>query len=476
MHRQRRTRIIATLGPSSSTVETIKALSDAGADVFRINMSHGDHAAAAKLHAAIREVEITTGRAIGILADLQGPKLRVGVFAGESVELGAGELFTLDMKDEPGDQTRVCLPHPEIYQAVEAGSELLLDDGKLRLQIKSVEKDKIITEVKVGGILSNRKGVNVPSAILPLAALTDKDRKDLDFALELGVDWVALSFVQRPEDVQEARDIIGNRAAVLSKIEKPSALHALDDIIALSDAVMVARGDMGVELPMEEVPAKQKKIIRHSRRAGKTVIVATQMLESMISSPVPTRAEVSDVANAVFDGADAIMLSAESAAGQYPVEAVSTMDRIATKVEQEPSYRRALSKEENAPEATTADAISAAAKQVADTIEAQAIVTYTTSGSTALRASRGRPKTPLLVLTPNKNTARRLSIVWGLNCVETEDATDLQDMIDKACQISLKYDYAKINDRIIITAGMPFGTPGKTNILRIARVQPAHKK
>jgi len=475
MHRERRTRIIATLGPASATVQTIKALSDAGADVFRLNMSHGDHAGVEKLHRAIRDVEKATGRAIGILADLQGPKLRVGVFAQDSVTLKEGEEFILDMNEAAGDAHRVCLPHPEIYQAVDPGSELLLDDGKLRLLIKSVEEERIITQVKVGGTLSNRKGVNVPSAILPLAALTKKDRRDLDFVLGLGVDWVALSFVQRPEDVQEARALIGDRAGILSKLEKPSALHMLDEIVDQSDAIMVARGDMGVELPMEDVPAQQKKIIRHCRRAGKTVIVATQMLESMIHSPVPTRAEVSDVANAVFDGADAIMLSAESAAGDYPVDSVSTMDRIATRIEKEPSYRRALAKEENIPEATTADAISAAAKQVADTIEADAIVTYTTSGSTALRASRGRPRTPLLVLTPNQDTARRLTIVWGLNSIQTEDATDLQDMIDKACQISLKYDYARINDRIIITAGMPFGTPGKTNILRIARVQPYHK-
>ena len=475
MHRQRCTRIIATLGPSSSDVETIKKLSDAGADVLRLNMSHGDHSSIGQIHAAIREVENTTGRAIGILADLQGPKLRIGVFDGDKTELVEGAEFVLDMEDKPGNNSRVRLPHPEIYQAVEKGSDLLLDDGKIRLTIKSVEKDKITTVVAVGGPISNRKGVNVPSAILPMAALTKKDKKDLAFVLDLGVDWVALSFVQRPEDVQEAREIIGDQAKVLAKLEKPAALYALDEIIALSDAVMVARGDMGVELPMEEVPAKQKKIIRHARRAGKTVVVATQMLESMITSPVPTRAEVSDVANAVFDGTDAIMLSAETAAGQYPIEAVSYMDRIARKVEQEPSYRKALSREETRLEPTSADALSAAAKQVATTLEAAVIVTYTTSGSTAIRAARERPTTPLLVLTPNQNTARRLSLVWGLNCVQTKDATNFQDMIDKACQISVKYNFADLNDRIVITAGMPFGTPGKTNVLRIARIQSYHK-
>jgi len=476
MHRQRCTRIIATLGPSSSDVKTIKKLSDAGADVFRLNMSHGDHSTISQMHLAIREVENSTGRAIGILADLQGPKLRVGVFDGDSAELVHGETFILDMEDKPGNQNRVCLPHPEIYQVVEKGTDLLLDDGKIRLKINKVEDGRITTEVTVGGIISNRKGVNVPSAILPLSALTKKDKKDLAFVLNLGVDWIALSFVQRPEDVQEARDIIGDNASVLAKLEKPAALYALDEIIALSDAVMVARGDMGVEMPMEEVPAKQKKIIRHARRAGKPVVVATQMLESMISSPVPTRAEVSDVANAVFDGTDAIMLSAESAAGEYPVEAVSYMDRIARKVEQEPSYRKAQDRRETRLEPTSADALSAAAKQVATTLEAAVIVTYTTSGSTAIRAARERPKTSLLVLTPNQTTARRLTLVWGLNCVHTKDAVNFQDMIDKACQICFKYNFARQNDRIVITAGMPFGSPGKTNVLRIARIQSYHKE
>ena len=475
MHRQRCTRIIATLGPSSSDVKTIRKLSDAGADVFRLNMSHGKHSDISQIHAAIREVETATGRAIGILADLQGPKLRVGVFDGDKVELVQGNEFVLDMDDTPGTASRVCLPHPEIYQAVEKGTDLLLDDGKIRLKIKKVDQDKITTEVTVGGIISNRKGVNVPNAILPMAALTKKDLKDLDFVLNLGVDWVGLSFVQRPEDVQQAKDIIGDQAKVLAKLEKPAALYALDEIIALADAVMVARGDMGVELPMEEVPAKQKKIIRHARRAGKPVVVATQMMESMITSPVPTRAEVSDVANAVFDGTDAIMLSAETAAGQYPVEAVSYMERIAQTVEREPSYRRVQNAEETTREATSADALSAAAKQVADTLEASVIVTYTTSGSTAIRAARERPKTPLLVLTPNQNTARRLTLVWGLNCVHTQDATNFQDMIDKACHIAVKYNFADLNDRIVITAGMPFGSPGKTNVLRIARIQSYHK-
>ncbi|MCC3860051.1 pyruvate kinase [Pseudemcibacter aquimaris] len=476
MHRNRRTRIIATLGPASNTFETIKKLSEAGADVFRLNMSHGDQQGIADLYSTVRDVEKETGRPIGVLADLQGPKLRVGVFADDCVMLEEGKSFILDMSSEPGDVSRVELPHPEIYQAVQPKTELLLNDGKIRLHIDKVEPEKITTTILVGGELSDRKGVNVPSAILPLAALTTKDKKDLNFALDLGVDWVALSFVQRPEDVQEAKDIIKGRASIMAKIEKPSAVHEIDAILDLADGVMVARGDMGVELPMEQVPAKQKKIIRHARRVGKPSVVATQMLESMITAPVPTRAEVSDVANAVFDGADAIMLSAESAVGDYPEEAVSSMNRIARSIESEPSYLRMLDKDDTVPEATTADAITSAAKQVAKTIEAEAIVTYTGSGSTALRASRERPQAPLLVLTPNIATARRLALVWGLNCVYSQDAVNFQDMIDKACHVCCDYGYTTLEDRIVITAGMPFGTPGKTNVLRIARVQDYHLK
>ena len=474
IHRERCTRIIATLGPASSTAETIRALSDAGADLFRLNMSHGSHEDVAKLHAIIRQVEEDTQRPIGILADLQGPKLRVGVFENDQVTLEEGSSFNFDMNDALGNEKRVCLPHPEIFEALEVGARLLLDDGKLNVKVTKITPDKITTVVVVGGVLSNRKGVNVPDVILPLAALTKKDLADLEFVLELGVDWLGLSFVQRAKDVKEAKELTKGRASILSKIEKPSAVYAIDEIVEISDAIMVARGDMGVELPMEDVPAQQKKIIRHCRKAGIPVVVATQMLESMIASPVPTRAEVSDVANAVFDGADAIMLSGESAMGKYPTEAVKVMNRIAKKIESEPSYRRAIDKDIPEPEATTSDAISAAAQQVASTIEAKAIVTYTTSGSTAFRAARVRPRSPLLVLTPSKSTARRLTLAWGLNCVFTKDAMDFQDMIDKACTVSFKYGFTKLNDRIVIMAGMPFGTPGKTNVLRIARVSERH--
>ncbi len=476
MRRTRSTKIIATLGPASSSREKILELFTGGADVFRLNMSHGQHEDVARLYHMIRDVEVSAGHPIGILADLQGPKLRISTFANKEIELVEGAAFRLDLDTTPGDITRVGLPHPEIFEAVEAGTDLLLNDGKIRLKVETVGDGHVNTTVEVGGMLSDRKGVNVPGVILPLAALTAKDRADLDFVLDLGVDWVALSFVQRPQDVIEAQEIIKGRAAVMAKIEKPAAVDCVEDILQVADAVMVARGDLGVEQNVEDVPGIQKHIIRKARAAGKTVVVATQMLESMIAAPVPTRAEVSDVANAIFDGADAIMLSAESAAGQYPGEAVAVMNRVATKVESDPMYRASSRSDLTIPEPTTADAISAAAHQVSDTVKAAAIVTYTSSGSTALRASRERPAVPLLVLTPNARTASRLALVWGLHTIVTEDAKSFQDMINKACRSALAAGYAGVDDRIVIMAGMPFGSPGKTNVLRIARVMPQHKK
>ena len=470
MMRRRNVKIIATLGPASNTKEKIRALFDAGADVFRLNMSHLDHAALKHVHGLIREVEAEVERPIGILADLQGPKLRVGEIANGSVQIERGASFRLDLNPTPGDTTRAPLPHPEIFAAVEVGQSLLLDDGKIRLRVTKAGPDFAETEVVVGGKLSNRKGVNVPEAVLPLKALTDKDLADFEAALALGVDWVALSFIQRPEDIADARRIARGRAAVLGKIEKPQALVHLDEIVEIADALMVARGDLGVELPLEEVPGWQKRITRTARRAGKPVVVATQMLESMISSPVPTRAEVSDVATAVFEGADAIMLSAESAAGQYPVEAVRMMNRVAESVEADPTYPGIIYAQRNEPEATGADAISAAAHTVADTLKAAAIVCWTNSGSTGLRAARERPLFPIIALTPIVQTARRLALVWGLHCVLTEDAKDLDDVAERACRIAFREGFAQPGQRIIVTAGLPLGTPGATNMLRVAFV------
>lgn len=471
MRRSRKVKILATLGPASSDKETIRKLFEAGADVFRINMSHTDHPAMEALVGRIREVEKELGRPIGILADLQGPKLRVGKFAAGSVALSPGQTFTLDDNPEPGDATRVHLPHPEILASVEAGDRLLIDDGKLQLKAASTDGKSITCTVVAGNKISDKKGVSLPDTELPVGALTEKDRRDLDAVLAANVDWVALSFIQRPEDLAEARKIAKGRALLMSKIEKPQAVARLAEIIELSDALMVARGDLGVEMPLEAVPGIQKQITRAARRAGKPVVVATQMLESMITAPVPTRAEVSDVSIAVFEGADAIMLSAESAAGQYPVEAVAMMNRIAVQVEKDPVYAGIINAQRSEPEATGADAISAAARQIAETLKLAAIVTYTSSGATGLRAARERPQVPIVALSPVLATARRLSLLWGTHCVVSPDASDLDDMVDRACRIALEENFAKVGDRVIITAGVPLRTPGTTNMLRIAYVQ-----
>lgn len=470
MHRERNVKIVATLGPASSTPDRIRALVEAGADVFRLNFSHGSHDDhLARIH-AVRALEQDIGRPIGLLADLQGPKLRIGAFRDGAVDLVPGQDFRLDIEGTPGDATGVTLPHAEVLASLKPNTDLLLDDGKIRLRVKNVHSGWAMTEVMVGGRLSDRKGVNLPDTVVPLSALTPKDRADLTFALAHGVDWVALSFVQRPDDLREARELIQGRAALLAKIEKPSAVECLDEIVMLCDALMVARGDLGVEMPLQAVPGLQKRIVRTARRAGKPVVVATQMLESMIKAPVPTRAEVSDVATAVYDGADAIMLSAESASGDYPIESVRTMDQIARQVERDPLYRGIMDAEHNNPESTASDAITAAARQVAETINAAAIVTYTMSGSTALRAARERPRSPILCLTPLVDTARRLTLAWGVNTVVAPDAINFADMIAKATALARASGLAQPGDNLVVTAGVPFGSPGNTNVLRIARV------
>lgn len=471
MKRNRKVKILATLGPASSEEEMIQKLHEAGADLFRINMSHASHDMMRTLIKRIRNVEARCGRPIGILADLQGPKLRVGKFAAGKVDLVQGQTFTLDNKDEPGDATRVYLPHPEILESVKAGHRLLIDDGKLHLRADKVDGKSIVCTVIAGTKISDRKGVSLPDTLLSVGALTEKDRADLDAVLETDdVDWVALSFIQRPEDLSEVRKVSRGRVGLMSKIEKPQAIERIDEIIELSDALMVARGDLGVEMPLEAVPGLQKQLIRAARRAGKPVVVATQMLESMISAPVPTRAEVSDVATAVFEGADAIMLSAESASGDYPVEAVATMASIASKIETDPHYPGIIYAQRTPPEATGADAISLAAHQIAETLKLSAIVCYTSSGTTGLRAARERPQVPILALSPVIQTARRLAVVWGLHCVVTSDATDLDDMVNRACRIVATEGFGKPGDRVIISAGVPLGTPGATNMLRIAYI------
>lgn len=448
----------------------VEALHQAGADVFRLNFSHGSADDHRQRYKIIRDLEEKSGRPIGILADLQGPKIRIGCFKDGSVTLEQGAPFRLDLDETDGDKTRVALLHPEILKSLEVGTDLLLDDGKLKLTVTESGPAHALTEVITGGALSDRKGVNIPNAVLNVSPLTDKDRKDLEVALDMGVDWIALSFVQRPEDIAEIKKLVAGRAAVMAKIEKPAALDCLEEIIDLADAIMVARGDLGVEMLPQEVPPIQKRIIALAREVGKPVVVATQMLESMISAPVPTRAEVNDVATAIYDGADAVMLSAESAAGAYPVEAVSMMNDIARQTEQDAGYRKIMDAEQSSHEATTADAISVAAAQVARTIGGAAIVTYTTSGSTAIRAARERGETPVLALTPSLKTARKLALIWGLHCVHTGDAKNFSDMVSKACGIVFAEGFCRKGDRIVITAGVPFGTPGATNILRIAWV------
>lgn len=470
MRRRRNAKIIATLGPVTSTQSRISKLFEAGADVFRLNFSHGTQAQHKQRLEVIRKLETRYGRPIGIMLDLQGPKLRVGEFEGGRVLLQAGDAFRLDLSGEPGTKRRAPLPHPEIFAALKPKTDLLVDDGKIRLRVVRCGLDFAETKVITGGELSDHKGVNVPSAVLDLSALTGKDREDLRFGLDLGVDWIALSFVQKPEHVAEARKLIAGRAAVMVKLEKPAAIDHLDEIVTLADAVMVARGDLGVEVPPEDVPGLQKLIIRTCRHAGKPVVVATQMLDSMVHSPTPTRAEASDVATAVYDGADAVMLSAETAVGKYPAEAVAMMDRIIYRVERDPAYRKIMEAERHAPEATAADAITAAARQVAGTVSAAAVVTFTSTGSTTFRAARERPNVPILGLTPNATTARLLTMVWGVHPVLTRELHSFAEMVNDATRVASEEGFAGPGERLVITAGVPFGTPGATNILRIAWV------
>jgi pyruvate kinase len=472
MRRRRKIKILATLGPASNKPETIEQLFRAGADIFRINMSHTSHQAMREIIGAIRQIETEHDRPIGILVDLQGPKLRIGTFEGGKITLTPGQRFTLDDDKRPGNAERVFLPHPEIFAAVEAGHTVLLNDGRVCMKVVETKPGAIVTEVVRGKELSDRKGISLPDTVLKTGALTEKDRRDLDAALVEDVDWIALSFIQRPEDIAEARKIIKGRAGIMAKIEKPQAFQRLEEIMVLADAIMVARGDLGVEMPLESVPGVQKQMTRAARRAGKPVVVATQMLESMISSPVPTRAEVSDVAIAVFEGADAVMLSAESAAGEFPMDAVETMNRIAEAVEQDPLFPSIIHAQRTEPESTGADTITSAARQIAETLGLAAIVCYTSSGSTGMRASRERPAVPIIALSPVRKTARRLSLVWGLHCVVTEDARHIDDMVDRACSIAFREGFAQPGQRLIITAGVPFGTSGATNLLRIAFIGP----
>ena len=468
MRRHRNVKIVATLGPASSEYDTIRALFEAGADVFRLNMSHGDHDDIRSRHNIIRDIERDTGRPMCILADLQGPKLRCGVFDAGSAEIEAGTSFRFDLDDTPGDATRVQLPHKEIFEALEPGATLLVNDGKLRLRVDECGRDFAQCTVKAGGTISNHKGVNVPDVVLPLAALSEKDRKDLEFVCELGVDWLALSFVQRAADVEEARELARGRAAILSKIEKPAAVEAFDSILEASDGIMVARGDLGVELPVQAVPPIQKRLTRKCRAAAKPVIVATQMLESMIDSPMPTRAEVSDVATAIYEGTDAIMLSAESAAGSYPVQAVKMMNDVAEQVEDDRTYREIIEASRSSHLSTTADGIVAAAREIAETTNIKAICCFSHSGSTALKISRERPRVPIIALTPIVETSRRMVLSWGCHSVMTQTVERFKFAVVSAVRAAKAAGFAVPEDQVVVMAGIPFNQPGSTNILRVA--------
>ncbi|GAA6203098.1 pyruvate kinase [Aquicoccus sp. SU-CL01552] len=468
MRRLRNVKIVATLGPASEDYDTIRALHEAGADVFRLNMSHGSHDEIREKHRIIREVERDLDSPIAILADLQGPKLRVGTFAAGPVDLAEGATFRFDLDGAPGDGARVCLPHPEIFQALAPGATLLVNDGKIRLRVEACGADFADCTVIAGGEISDRKGVNVPDVLLPLAALSDKDRADLEFVCTLGIDWLALSFVQRAEDVEEARALADGRAALLAKIEKPSAVERFDEILVASDGIMVARGDLGVELPVQKVPPIQKRLIRKCRAAAKPVIVATQMLESMIESPMPTRAEVSDVAAAIYEGTDAIMLSAESAAGQYPVEAVQTMDKVAAEVESDTNYASIIAASRQTEGHSIADAMVAAAREIAETTDIKAICCFTQSGTTALLTARERPGVPIIAMTSLRGTARRLCLSWGCNCVMTAELERFKGAVVNAARAARAGGFATEEDQIVVTAGVPFNVPGTTNILRVA--------
>ena len=465
--RARKVKILATVGPASREPDMLRRLFKAGVDAFRVNLSHGEQADHAQTMQAIRALEKEFNWPIAILCDLQGPKLRVGTFAEGKAVIPHGGRFTLDRDPAPGDATRVCLPHPELFKVLHAGQRLLINDGKIRLRVTEADGERIVCTAEVGGVISDKKGVNVPDAEVPIPALTDKDRRDLAFAMDNGADWIALSFVQRPEDLAEARKLMGGRGALVAKIEKPQAIKRIDEIIELADGIMVARGDLGVELRPEEVPPLQKKIVNATRLSGKPVIVATQMLESMIESPAPTRAEVSDVANAVYDGADAVMLSAETAAGSWPEEAVMMMDSIARQVERDELYRQRVRLLDVRSDPTTADAMAHASMTIADTVTISAIAVFTSSGSSARRVARERPAVPMVVMTPSVQVARKVGLLWGAHAVATKDIGSFEEMIAKGKRMALRHGFGEAGSKLVVMAGVPFGAAGSTNLVHV---------
>lgn len=466
---ERRAKIVATLGPATAEESVLAQLLKAGADVLRLNMSHGDHESHRSNIALVRRVAAQLGKQVPLLLDLMGPRFRLGTLA-EPRTLRRGERITLG---EAAHAVDLPVDDPGFLRHLREGERVLIADGLVELEVLAKRARKVTARVLSAGTVSTRKGINLPDTRIPFS-VSAKDRADIAFAIAEGADWLGASYIGRARDVETLREVVreaGHEIPIVAKLERAAAVDHIDEIVAAADAVMVARGDLGVEMAPEDVPAIQKQIIAAGRKSGKPVVVATQMLDSMVHSPAPTRAEASDVATAVYDGADAVMLSAESASGQYPVEAVAMMDRIITRVERDPAYRRILDAQHPDPQATGNDAISAAAAQVAHTLSVAAIVTYTTSGSTVLRVARERPEVPILTLTASMATARALSMAWGAHCVKTADVKRFSEMVDKACRIALQQEIAKVGDRLVITAGVPFGTPGSTNILRVAWVE-----
>ena len=468
---QRKTKILATLGPSSSTIKSIVELSKAGANAFRLNCSHLNEAGLKDYVRKIRRAEEIIKKPIGILVDLQGPKIRIGAVGNKDNLLREGDIFLLDLNKEVGNKKRVSLPHKKIFESIKRGHLVLLDDGKIHLKVISVKKDIIKCKILQGGYIKSNKGVNLPDTNIKTSALSGIDKKFVAIALKHGVDWIALSFVQKPNDIKDLRKICSNKVSIMAKIEKPSALDYIDSIADLADGIMIARGDLGVELPIESVPGWQKKIIRVARVKGKPVVVSTQMLESMTSSLTPTRAEVSDVANAVFEGADAIMLSAESASGDYPVETVKMMNKIALNIEKDSNYSDILSSQLEETPDTTPDAIATAAKTLADELSAPIIVCYTESGSTGIKVSRVRPSQTILTITPVIQTARKLSLAWGVLCFLQNDESDLEHMIQSTKRTVKKSGLALVGDKVVITAGLPLKVEGTTNLIRVTTVK-----
>ncbi len=471
MKRNRKAKILATLGPASSSQKIIEDMFIGGCDVFRLNFSHDTIENHRKNLETIRNLEKKYNHATCVLADLQGPKLRIGTLKNKEENLKKGNIFKLDLDNAIGNNERVNFPHQDIYEHLTPNTILLIDDGKIKLQIKEQKKDYLLTEVLNDGIISNNKGVNIPDIILPIESLTNKDKSDMKKALEMGVDWIALSFVQKAEDVLKLKELVNNKALVMAKIEKPSAVKNLDAIIQASDGIMIARGDLGVEMQTHKVPIVQKKIINRCRYFGKPVVVATQMLESMVVNFSPTRAEASDVANAIYDGSDAVMLSGESAVGKYPIEAVKVMNNIIESVESDKdNFNLAMEEIIIKKKVDTTDAITNAAYYIAKNAGAKAVITFSVSGKTTIRMAKERAPVQIIGLSPNLSTARYLQLVWGVNSCHGEDAQSASEMVSIACSLAKEKKLVKQDDNVIITAGVPFGNAGSTNLLRIAKI------